>query len=1170
MFLISPTLINLFFDDLFDVNTLKIFQKISLSPNYVDASFNKILGVDLKSVFKTLNNGVAGAYSTLRRQNTRITDLLQIYAPGIAFINFAIKNSKIKDNEVMLNNIGIDALTSIFGPFLMKVSKSGSARVEKQIETLIASSQIGDATAVGRIVKTMVEAHKLSELHVAGKDGAVFVEGEGSAKGPVQMEFYEAVVDKINTKLKDEDIDRTDINEVTKKIFSYFQEEPFKTEIRKIAGNILGNSHVDKAINEVQNILTQMWGYTNNFDKLLIKDKDGNYQLEWDVSINLYAYTNIKIDENKLKSSPLFFIVEDNEGVLTKMSFAQVKNMDPDFEFDQAWIFVQDSDENKGLMQASMTILDLPSVLKNTITDVFKKSFKEKQDIEGCFATDNDGNILLGRLLLKEDNGKYIISPIKEGAIAEAIEKGYIFDDTATYYGAEENKGHFYGNYLRSLRWKTGQRMSVMIQEVDSTIIPTGAHKSYFSIERAALRLNIEKRTEATFDYSYGNDYTTHDLHSLIHSLFDPSLMKREQEPVSFALQKLSYLNGYFINSEFNEFIPGLDKNQVNKNIKDLGLTEYELQKLSWRKSDGTFDKSQYLKGWLDIIYDAIIAYDETQSNPNPIIVKAQESLVNFRDNVADHSELNTIKDKEKCTPSEWNMAMKIFDAACNVFGHGTVKFMLSFMVDFNKDGTIKIFNIPIQERAAIIYKHIGFCPRRLMTDSPVFDTNIRLPHLISIFLLDSYIYIPRTDIATNSIINSYLFKYGPVNLESSISITRKGGLSDTSLSWNIAKALSEEYSLIHGAGYKADIVELFLDSQTSLYNLFSKLIEQQADYHFTTFNTPDSLLQEITRDYSSTTWIQRKALNLWLSRKIKNDCRSPNGLFSYFNIISSLRVILEGFWKSGDYLYDFEFPTITGSFRLAVSRINLEGTKFTSWGGSSANIYRNKGLLTQNYNRFKNSNVKNFIKLATKITNRFGTDGKVLIQPATSTNDKNLGYQHLTTSGRLRYKKYLPQKNTVFEVDLGKPQDAYYVLEHIAHLMATYDMAFIFKEWSDIDANYGSIEERVKRMKAYFNDHKEIITIIDFDGFLKIEDLFSGYSVNEQIIMDGYITDSEGNTFFDLDLRDICNGFNNWDDVWTTLMGLNNPGTFSTLYFNEIITGSTLRAIKMRKLLGI
>lgn len=362
----------------------------------------------------------------------------------------------------------------------------------------------------------------------------------------------------------------------------------------------------------------------------------------------------------------------------------------------------------------------------------------------------------------------------------------------------------------------------------------------------------------------------------------------------------------------------------------------------------------------------------------------------------------------------------------------------------------------------------------------------------------------------------------------------------------------------------------MYLDSQTSLYNLFSQLIEQQTIQAnlFNSFNTPDSKLQEITCLANQVSWKQRKALNIWFSRLLKDLSRSSSGLFCY-NIhrktqIPSLRNSLETFWGSSNYLLDLEFKYVkTGSsiirnlgsqdkFRLSVSMPTLEETNFISWQQRDEYVYK-KGLIQYNYNNFKSSNRNNFVKLAIKIIERFGTDGKILIQPATSTNDPNLGYQHLVTSKRLKALPYLPyEEKTVFEVDLGRIKEARYVLEHIAHLMDTFNMAFIFKEWVDIDKEYNYYDNRIETMKAYFNDHKEIITAVDFDGFLRIEDIFSGYSRNEQIIMDGYITDSEGNTFFDLTLREICKDFKTWDDVWTIIMGL-NAHTFGIYYFNEI-----------------
>jgi len=419
---------------------------------------------------------------------------------------------------------------------------------------------------------------------------------------------------------------------------------------------------------------------------------------------------------------------------------------------------------------------------------------------------------------------------------------------------------------------------------------------------------------------------------------------------------------------------------------------------------------------------------------------------------------------------------------------------------------------------------------------------------------------------------------FGPILLESPLTITRgkQQGLSEKAISWDITKALAEEYSLNYGFGYKADTVKLFLESQNELYHKFSELIEKQTIQakFFNSFNTPYKKLQDITHLKELIAWEQQIALNTWFGKKLKDFCRSVRGLFSYRTSSLYLRNKLENFWKSGDYLNDFEFKRIvTGykyskteylglqdKFRLSVTTRDLEHVNFISWGDSVSSI-QGKGLLPDSYNKFKTSNVNNFVELSTNIIKRFGKDGKVLIQPATSTNDPRLGYQHLLSKTKLKDKPYLPYEKTVFEVDLGNPQESRYTLKHIAHLMGTYDTVFIFKEWVDINKEYSSIEDSKQKMKAYFEDHKEIITAVDFDGFLKIEEIFSGYSMSEQIIMNGYITDSEGNTFFDLNLREICSGFNEWGDVWTTIMSLNNPGSFLNYYFNEIRAGITPRA---------
>ena len=572
---------------------------------------------------------------------------------------------------------------------------------------------------------------------------------------------------------------------------------------------------------------------------------------------------------------------------------------------------------------------------------------------------------------------------------------------------------------------------------------------------------------------------------------------------------------------------------------------------------------SQSVKEWLKMIYDAIMTYDKDQPNANNIIVTAQDTLKNFRDNHDDHDELviSTKETREKCNPNEWYMAEKIFESACNVFGHGTVRLILSFMIDFNKDGTIKILNSPGSDSLGKIHSHIGFVPRSLLTDSPInsylSDRNA-LQHLISIFLLDSHIYIPRTDIKINSRTNSYVFGFGPIAYSSEVSFSRVRELTKASISWNLADQLKREYLSTHGGGYQG-ILEEYHRSQTILFNLFGDLIDEQTLY---LFNNPDLSSYE------------RSGLITWFSKKVKDYCR--RGIFDYQS--TSFRKEVEDFRASGNYLYDFEFKIqvpgrsyfvhlgLQESFRLSATIRDLESINFRSWGTSTSSIYT-KGILSYNYNKLRNQNVANFVQKAKSIIEKFGTDGKVIIQPATSSNDPTLGYQHLRTA-KLKNTKYLPYETPVFVIDLNNKEESTYILEHIAHVIATKDTAFIFKEWVDIDKDYAKFENRLDKMREYFNDYKEMITAVDFTGFLRIEDIYSGYSANEQIIINGYLTDSQGRTFFD---REVFKEFDNWDEkIWTIKWGLNPYGTFLTFYFNEIKNGLTPRADFMRRILGL
>ncbi len=257
--------------------------------------------------------------------------------------------------------------------------------------------------------------------------------------------------------------------------------------------------------------------------------------------------------------------------------------------------------------------------------------------------------------------------------------------------------------------------------------------------------------------------------------------------------------------------------------------------------------------------------------------------------------------------------------------------------------------------------------------------------------------------------------------------------------------------------------------------------------------------------------------------------------------------------------------------FRLKITQRDLDSVDFRLWGTTKLSEFSKS-----QFEKFKNLNVKNFVSFAKKVINRFGTDGKILIQPATSSQDPVLGYQHLISARRLRNKQYLPFEKTVFEIDLSKPEEAQYILEHIAYLIGTLDTAFIFREWTDIDNDYNSIVDRKDKLIQYFNDHKNMICAVDFEGFLKIEDIYSGrYSMgaprNEQIFINDYSTDSEGITFYN-----ALNSFKSWAEIWIAKMslGIQAPEAFMTYYWNYIKNGISEsgdgRPETMRRILGL
>lgn len=150
-------------------------------------------------------------------------------------------------------------------------------------------------------------------------------------------------------------------------------------------------------------------------------------------------------------------------------------------------------------------------------------------------------------------------------------------------------------------------------------------------------------------------------------------------------------------------------------------------------------------------------------------------------------------------------------------------------MLDFNKDGSIKILNSPNIKEISKIHHHTGFVATSLTKDSPI-PTEAKNPliRIIGAFILDSHVYIPRTDITMNTRENSFILPFGPIvsnnQMERITSSAATGTLN--SLSYRIAQKIFLEYKS-YGKNIKNKI-DQFDYSQSQLFSLFSKEIDRQ------------------------------------------------------------------------------------------------------------------------------------------------------------------------------------------------------------------------------------------------------------------------------------------------------------------------------------------------------
>ncbi|KKL72764.1 hypothetical protein LCGC14_2081650, partial [marine sediment metagenome] len=456
-----------------------------------------------------------------------------------------------------------------------------------------------------------------------------------------------------------------------------------------------------------------------NIDKLLKRDENGNYKLEWDLTINIYKPTDIPITRsilsNLISNNKLhFFIVDGNRKTLQELSDTQVKN---------AWILVADDDGKIGLALANKVSLDLPA-------DTYQKIKIGNNFIEGVFITDRSGNIVKGPMFLDHVNNDFKYQ--KDYKVANSIQET-INNVPQRFYGTHLDKMYTF-NYLRSLTWKTGSKITPFIQGVQSNVVPTGAHESLISVESATKSLKV-KKGESYYEgllYNYDYDKLSKSQKSLVdfqnkkfikNIYFATDLiLDTKQSPAYLPVSDLTYewLGSY---ENFNgEIINGPDSNDLTHilgriipNFNTLDYTNpdniiYKIFSIDFVKNApfdvrGTIFRGpeQKRKQWFQDILTLLQGYTPPTSSPpstnlqdidnnlNRVIV---DLFNNFKDESGNNLEFDFTYHDRYFSTDDLQLAYKVSSALSLIF-----KRFISFQMYTGgmmvKDGTPQVIRRP-------------------------------------------------------------------------------------------------------------------------------------------------------------------------------------------------------------------------------------------------------------------------------------------------------------------------------------------------------------------------------------------------------------------------------------------------------------------------------------------
>ncbi|KKM96976.1 hypothetical protein LCGC14_1172730, partial [marine sediment metagenome] len=882
-----------------------------------------------------------------------------------------------------------------------------------------------------------------------------------SLKTPSKYSFLFAVTDWVNSGAKLADYNtKAEANLAVREFFYTFKDKhhenyrKLETRIKSIAAKFYKNSKVDPLNVHFFNAIDQLFTNENFLNDMVQPTIDGGYQILWEDHFNIMMDV-LGGDGEPVKLSRSY-IPELYNGepvhVLKDGEWVQLNALESGYSFDAAYIYVHRKTNDNKIQLGLARVEDIRN-------DFSSLSF----ELHEGFPT-TDGRVLHD-IWVSNSEGNLLLSDV------DLYDFSIRSDDNKFWYKEYfSDSGQPLRNIFIGYIFNSGLKMTAYLQKLELNVQIYSPITLFFPDFPA---LNIRHLQEYTNKFSpltgidrvkaYGKDFTIDEVNKIVYDLFDPSRPWTSRLYQQQLIKYLPQLNGYYKGGLKGKFTQGSNLETINNFVKKLTFSQEEIKRFGWKESDGTFRFSQSLKEWLDLIYVKITSYYLEGGQDETINNEAKKLLRMADPTYPSHTPLSIATNRKLFSNSEFKMGNEIFQSASSLFGHFTIRLMLSDMVNFNPDKTIFFLSRPTNLKDfADIHYHVGFVATRYKDDYPVRDysggseEHNGLHHLMGAFFLDSHVYLPLTSGIRNSRDNAYVFNFGPILIEDANLIQAS---SQKFLSWKIATKLASQYQ-----SSLDRIKELFYKSQDNLFKTLEGLIIEKI----------------IDGDFTGD-----KDKNIWLAERLINQARKE--IFYTTAGPSILRRQIEAqLLDSSTNLIELDFkgtsaiPTIT----LKLLKTDFRGSDFMTWGFVDQSTDKWEGMIDYK-NKLIDENVRNVVELLTALISEHGS-GKVIILPIMNTKDERLGYRHYY-GWSARQTTFLPQ-GSYFEIDLSETSRALAQLIHIGYIMQAYDTAFVIKEWVDVEEKYGGV-------KNYLEQDKKMIAALDYRGFLKKDEIYVGDS---------------------------------------------------------------------------